>query len=136
MIATSRSQSSGLKQLQERYPETLEVETVDVVDLRSVKALHSRLEGRKLDVLFVNAGICKANELTPIEVEEIGFVDMMVTNALSPMRIIEVIHDSVVENGVIAVMSSEIGSIGSCVGFWELYSCSAEYADGGVRCAQ
>jgi NAD(P)-dependent dehydrogenase (short-subunit alcohol dehydrogenase family) len=124
VIATSRGQSFGLKQLQERYPETLEIETVDVVDLRSVKALHSRLEDRKLNVLFVNAGICKANELTPVEVEEKDFLDMMLTNALSPMRIIEVFQDSVVESGVIAVMSSEIGSIGNCLGFWELYSSS------------
>lgn len=29
-----------------------------------------------------------------------------------------------VENGVIAVMPSEIGSIGNCMGFWELYSSS------------
>jgi NAD(P)-dependent dehydrogenase (short-subunit alcohol dehydrogenase family) len=81
VIATSRGQSSGLKQLQERYPETIEIETVDVVDLRSVKALHSRLEDRKLDVLFVNAGICKATEFTPVEVEEKDFLDMMLTNA-------------------------------------------------------
>jgi NAD(P)-dependent dehydrogenase (short-subunit alcohol dehydrogenase family) len=40
------------------------------------------------------------------------------------MRIIVVFLDSVVENGVIAVMSSEIGSIGNCFGFWELYSSS------------
>jgi NAD(P)-dependent dehydrogenase (short-subunit alcohol dehydrogenase family) len=124
VIATSRGQSSSLKQLQERYPETLEIETVDVVDLGSVKALHSRLEGRKLDVLFVNAGVCKAKELTPVEVKEKDFLDMMLTNALSPMRIIEIFHNSVMEEGVIAVMSSEIGSIGKCFGFWELYSSS------------
>ncbi|CAG9243806.1 SDR family NAD(P)-dependent oxidoreductase [Paraburkholderia caribensis] len=124
VIATSRGQSSGLQQLQERYSETLQIETADVVDLDSVKGLHSRLNGRKLDVLFVNAGICKANELTPLQVEEKDFLDMMLTNALSPMRIIEVFHDSVAADGVIAVMSSEIGSIGNCFGFWELYSSS------------
>jgi NAD(P)-dependent dehydrogenase (short-subunit alcohol dehydrogenase family) len=43
---------------------------------------------------------------------------------LSPMRVIEVFHDLVAENGVIAAMSSAIGSITNSSGFWELYSSS------------
>ncbi|WP_322102878.1 SDR family NAD(P)-dependent oxidoreductase [Paraburkholderia sp. J41] len=124
VIATSRGRSPGLQRLGERYAEALEVETADVIDLDSVKQLHARLNGRRFDVLFVNAGICKANELTPLHVEEKDFLDMMLTNALSPMRVIELFHGSVAGDGVIAVMSSEIGSIGNCRGFWELYSSS------------
>ncbi len=95
-----------------------------IVDVASVRALRQRLEGRKLDTLFVNAGICKANDLTPIQVNDQDFIDMMLTNALSPMRVIEVFHDMVAESGVIAAMSSEIGSITNSIGFWELYSSS------------
>jgi NAD(P)-dependent dehydrogenase (short-subunit alcohol dehydrogenase family) len=124
VIATSRGQSAGLAALHERFPAALDIETADVVDVASVKALRARLEGKKLDALFVNAGICKANELTPLQVDEKDFLDMMLTNALGPMRIIEVFHDLVDEKGVIAVMSSEIGSIQNCFGFWELYSSS------------
>lgn len=124
VVATSRGASAGLRRLQERFPESLQVEHVEVNDLDSVKALHARLGGRAFDVLFVNAGICKANELTPIEVDEKDFLDMMLTNALSPMRLVEIFHDSVKQDGVIAAMSSEIGSIGNCAGFWELYSAS------------
>jgi NAD(P)-dependent dehydrogenase (short-subunit alcohol dehydrogenase family) len=57
-------------------------------------------------------------------VSDRDFLDMMLTNALSPMRVIEVFHDLVAENGVIAAMASEIGSISNSVGFWELYSSS------------
>jgi NAD(P)-dependent dehydrogenase (short-subunit alcohol dehydrogenase family) len=124
VIATSRGKSAGLESLCERYPESLEIETVDIADLASVKALRARLEGRKLNTLFVNAGIAKANVLTSVQVEEKDFLDMMLTNALSPMRVIEVFRDIVVENGVIAAMSSEIGSITNSFGFWELYSSS------------
>ena len=124
VIATSRGKSAGLDALRERYPAALEIEKVDIADLASVKALRERLAGRKLDTLFVNAGICKANELTPIAVSDKDFLDMMLTNALSPMRVIEVFHDLVAENGVIAAMSSEIGSITNSSGFWELYSSS------------
>ena len=124
VIATSRGKSSGLDTLRERYPAALETEKVDIVDLASVRALRERLAGRKLDTLFINAGICKANDLTPIAVSDQDFLDMMLTNALSPMRVIEVFHDLVAEKGVIAAMSSEIGSITNCFGFWELYSSS------------
>jgi NAD(P)-dependent dehydrogenase (short-subunit alcohol dehydrogenase family) len=124
VIATSRGKSSGLDTLRECYPSALEIETVDIVDLGSVRALRERLAGRTLDTLFINAGICKANDLTPIRVSDQDFLDMMLTNALSPMRVIEVFHDLVAENGVIAAMSSEIGSITNCFGFWELYSSS------------
>ena len=124
VIATSRGKSSGLEELRERYPTALEIEQVDIVELASVRALRERLLPRKLDTLFINAGICKANELTPIAVSDQDFLDMMLTNALSPMRVIEVLESLVAENGVIAAMSSEIGSISNCVGFWELYSSS------------
>jgi NAD(P)-dependent dehydrogenase (short-subunit alcohol dehydrogenase family) len=124
VIATSRGPSTGLNKLRERFPATLETETVDIIDLDSVRTARSRLWGRKLDALFVNAGICKATELTPLQVDEKDYLDMMLTNALSPMRVVELFYDLVVENGVIAVMSSEIGSITNSTGFWELYSSS------------
>jgi NAD(P)-dependent dehydrogenase (short-subunit alcohol dehydrogenase family) len=124
VIATARGKSAGLDALRERYPAALEIEQVDIVDLASVRALRERLSPRKLDTLFINAGICKANELTPTAVIDQDFLDMMLTNALSPMRVIEVFHDLVAENGVIAAMSSEIGSITNSSGFWELYSSS------------
>jgi NAD(P)-dependent dehydrogenase (short-subunit alcohol dehydrogenase family) len=56
-------------------------------------------------------------------VSDQNFLGMVLTNALSPVRVIEVFHDLVAENRVIAAMSSEIGNI-SNVGFWELYSSS------------
>ncbi|HTG14363.1 MAG TPA: SDR family NAD(P)-dependent oxidoreductase [Blastocatellia bacterium] len=90
VIATSRGRSAGLDKLVERYPTALEIASVDTVDLTSVRALRRRIEGRRLDALFVNAGICRANESTPSEVEEKDFLDMMLTNALSPMRVVEV----------------------------------------------
>ncbi|SEI43496.1 SDR family NAD(P)-dependent oxidoreductase [Pseudomonas sp. NFR16] len=124
IIATTRSHSEGLDSLRRRFGVSLEIEQVDVVDLNSVRSLRSSLEGRELDTLFVNAGICKANELTPVQVAEKDYLDMLLTNALSPMRVIELFHDRVNVNGVIAVMSSELGSIADSTGFWELYSSS------------
>src|SRR5258707_6782432 len=49
---------------------------------------------------------------------------MMLTNALAPMRLVEIFEDLVPAAGVIAVMTSELGSIAGNSGFWELYSSS------------
>jgi NAD(P)-dependent dehydrogenase (short-subunit alcohol dehydrogenase family) len=124
VIATVRTPSPELEALQGRYPGSLEIETVDITDAGSVSALRKRLDGCRLDVLFVNAGICKATEETPATVDEQDFIDMMRTNALSPMRVVELFEDLVAANGVVAVMTSELGSIAGNSGRWELYSSS------------
>ncbi|WP_296185690.1 SDR family NAD(P)-dependent oxidoreductase [Pseudomonas sp. UBA1879] len=124
VIATTRGHSEGLDKLRQRFGVSLEIEQVDIIDLSSVRALRGRLDARELDTLFVNAGICKANELTPLQVAEKDYLDMLLTNALSPMRVIELFHDRVKVDGVVATMSSELGSIADSTGFWELYSSS------------
>ena len=96
----------------------------DVVDVASVRTLRDRLGDRTCDVLLVNAGVCRANEKTPSTVDEQDFIDMMLTNALSPMRFIELFEGLVPPSGVLAVMSSELGSISGNAGRWELYSSS------------
>jgi NAD(P)-dependent dehydrogenase (short-subunit alcohol dehydrogenase family) len=124
VIATVRGQSDALQTLARRFPGSFEVETVDITQADSVKALRSRLEGRRIDVLFINAGIARAIEATPVGVDEQDFLDMMLTNALSPVRAVELLGDLVPADGVIAVMSSELGSITNSIGSWQLYSSS------------
>src|ERR1700756_5586673 len=74
VIATVRSDSQELKTLQQRFPGSLEIKIVDVVDAASVRTLRDRLGDRKFDVLFVNAGICRAIEKTPSTVDEQDFI--------------------------------------------------------------
>ncbi|HVJ43635.1 MAG TPA: SDR family NAD(P)-dependent oxidoreductase [Dongiaceae bacterium] len=124
VIATQRTPSTQLAALAARYPRSLTVEIVDIDDAASVQAVRGRLGQRQLDTLFVNAGICKAREATPRDADPADFLDMMATNALAPVRAVEILEDRVPQTGVIAVMSSEIGSIANNNGFWELYSAS------------
>ena len=102
VIATQRTASRDLSELQGRYPASLEIETVDIVAAASVHALRERLRARRIDVLFVNAGICKAHEETPSTVDERDFVDMMLTNALGPMRAVELFENLVPASGLTA----------------------------------
>jgi NAD(P)-dependent dehydrogenase (short-subunit alcohol dehydrogenase family) len=124
VIATQRGHSRELANLLRRYPGSLEIDAVDIADAASVRGLRERLGELRIDVLFVNAGICKANEETPSTVAEQDFIDMMLTNALGPMRAVELFEDLVPASGVIAVMTSELGSIAGNRGVWELYSSS------------
>ena len=86
VIATARGHAAALQALLRHHPAGLEIETVDIAKADSVKALRARLEGRRLDVLFVNAGIARATETTPASIDERHFHEMMLTNALAPVR--------------------------------------------------
>jgi NAD(P)-dependent dehydrogenase (short-subunit alcohol dehydrogenase family) len=89
----------------------VEVEHLDITAPEQLPPLRARLAGRRLDVLFVNAGTTN-NPATRIgEVSTADFVDVMVTNALSPMRVIEALADLVPADGLIGAMSSGQGSI-------------------------
>jgi NAD(P)-dependent dehydrogenase (short-subunit alcohol dehydrogenase family) len=124
VIATQRKPSRDLHALTGRYPESLEIETVDIADADAVRALRARLEGRRLDVLFVNAGIARSIEATPMSIAEPDVLDMVLVNALSPVRAAEILRDLVPSEGIIAIMSSELGSIANAGDGWQLYSAS------------
>jgi NAD(P)-dependent dehydrogenase (short-subunit alcohol dehydrogenase family) len=90
------------------------VEQLDITKPEQLPPLRSRLAGspeNELDILFVNAGTTN-NQETPIGlVPTSAFIDVMVTNALSPMRVIEALQDLVAPQGLIGVMTSGQGSI-------------------------
>ena len=89
----------------------LEVETVDITLPEQVAALRARLGDRRVEVLFVNAGVKNDDRETIADVSTEEFVRVMVTNALSPMRVIEALQDLVKPTGTMGVMSSGQGSL-------------------------
>ncbi|WP_448101361.1 SDR family NAD(P)-dependent oxidoreductase [Luteibacter jiangsuensis] len=90
----------------------LTVERIDITRADDIAALRDRLEGNRFDVLFVNAGTTNENPSETIaEVSTDEFVQVMVTNALSPMRVVEGLEGLVADDGLIGVMSSGQGSI-------------------------
>ncbi|RZF26141.1 SDR family NAD(P)-dependent oxidoreductase [Paraburkholderia sp. UYCP14C] len=112
VIATGRQNSTArLLQLAKTSDGALKVETVDITIPEQVAALRSRVEGRPLDLLFVNAGVKNDDRETIADVSTDEFVRVMVTNALSPMRVVETLQDLVRPTGTIGVMSSGQGSV-------------------------
>jgi NAD(P)-dependent dehydrogenase (short-subunit alcohol dehydrogenase family) len=63
-------------------------------------------------MLFINAGTTNPDPTQTIgEVSTEDFVNLMITNALSPMRVVERLSDLVAPDGLIGIMSSGQGSI-------------------------
>jgi NAD(P)-dependent dehydrogenase (short-subunit alcohol dehydrogenase family) len=108
-------QGSGrteLHDLADEHPGRIEIESLNITEPDQIAALHDRLSGRSFDILFHNAGIADANPRQSVaEVSTEEFVRVLVTNALSPMRVIEGLRDLVPADGLIGIMSSGQGSI-------------------------
>ena len=83
----------------------------DITDTNQMLALERRLQDRKFDLLFVNAGVSNDRYETIGDVATEEFARVMITNALSPMRVVENFATNVVANGTIGVMSSGQGSV-------------------------
>jgi len=112
VIATARATSTDqLRRMAKNLDAALEVETVDITIPAQVAALRARLGDRRIDVLFVNAGVKNDDRETIADVSTEEFVRVMVTNSLSPMRVIEALQDLVQPTGTIGVMSSGQGSL-------------------------
>jgi NAD(P)-dependent dehydrogenase (short-subunit alcohol dehydrogenase family) len=126
VTATARAAGrAGLDDLASSVDGRLVVETVDITVPEQVAALHERLAETTFDLLFVNAGVTNGPEETIANVSTDTFVRLMVTNALSPLRVIEALQDLVTPAGTIAVMSSGQGSVANNEkGGFEVYRAS------------
>lgn len=103
---------TALHELAEQHEGLVEIEHLDINEQEQIVALRRRLGDRTLDMLFVNAGTTTRDEHVQIgDVSTEEFMRVMMTNALSPMRVIEALQDLVPEGGLIGAMSSGQGSI-------------------------
>ena len=110
VVATERDgATSKLHDLVPAAEGRLEIENVDIVYPDQVAALRARLASRRFGLLFVNAGVGVREMIADVSTDE--FIRVIVTNALSPMRVVEILQDLVLPTGTIGIMSSGQGSI-------------------------
>jgi len=124
VIGTARAGSrTALHELAEKQPGRVQVETRDITEPAQIATLRERLSGRTLDILFVNAGITSDDTHLPAgQASTEEFVRVMVTNALSPMRVVEALQDLVPADGLIGAMTSGLGSVANNQsGGWDVY---------------
>lgn len=122
VTATQRSPSQGLAAL---ASDALAVETADIDDDAAVSGLHARLSGQSFDLIFVVAGVAtQAHEPLHAVPREVA-AQVYLTNAISPVRFAETFLDRLAPRGVLAFMSSILGSVGlNEAGGWENYRAS------------
>ncbi len=113
VVGTVRGQArTGLHDLADAQPERLAVECADINQPEQLHALRERLAGRRFEILFVNAGTVNPHPdqtMTELATEE--FVRVMLTNALGPLRALEILGDLVAPAGLLGLMSSGQGSV-------------------------
>ena len=82
----------------------------------------------------MNAGISGPREAPIGEVTPEAFTELMLVNALAPLRIIDRFFDLTTSDGVVAVMTSGLGSIAeNKFGGWEAYRMSKAALNMGLR---
>jgi NAD(P)-dependent dehydrogenase (short-subunit alcohol dehydrogenase family) len=123
VIATERneSKSPALRNLQLDADGRLEIEHVDIDHTDQVVSLASRLRGRDIHLLFINAGILGDEDAA----FEVRLLQVMRTNVGGAMNALRLLDELVVADGAVAVMSSELGSVtDNLSGGWEPYRSS------------
>lgn len=89
----------------------IQVETLEMNSTTQLDALQKRLEGQTFDLLFVNAGV-KGPDNQNAEVAQLNEIgELFLTNSVAPIRVAQRFAGQVRESGVIAFMSSILGSI-------------------------
>lgn len=108
VIAACRSSSPALEQT------GAQVEAgVDVGDDAAVAALAGRLEGERLDVVVLNAGVLSPQAYG--EIDAAGFQsmrDQFEINALGPLRVLQALDGCLGKGTKVGIITSRMGSMG------------------------
>ena len=112
ITATVRTKSDELDALHAQSGGHLTIETLDILEPAQAKALAGRLGGQKFDLLFLNAGMMAGRGLALGEVADSDISTLFLTNAISPIRVADTLLGCVAPGGMVAFMSSILGSIG------------------------
>ena len=125
-----------LHELADQHAGRVSMETLDITEPTQLAAMRERLADRTFQMLFVNAGITNKDPTQTIgEVTTEEFIRVMVTNALSPLRVVESLAELVSADGLIGVMSSGQGSVTNNVGgLREVYRGSKAALNQYMRC--
>jgi NAD(P)-dependent dehydrogenase (short-subunit alcohol dehydrogenase family) len=126
VIATVRSDPpAALRELEAGAGGRLTIAHADITARDDLKALDRQLQGRVLDILFVNAGVTTGADKTAAEIPLENFLDIMRTNVLGAMQAVEILYDRLAADGTVAVMSSGLGSMSeNTTGSWNSYAAS------------
>jgi NAD(P)-dependent dehydrogenase (short-subunit alcohol dehydrogenase family) len=113
VMATVRTPSAELEALRSAASDRLTVGNADVTRPSDVHALAGRVRAEKFDLLFLNAGIMAGRNTPLAGIPDTEIHNIFLTNAISPIRVAEALIANVAPGGMVAFMSSILGSIGT-----------------------
>lgn len=87
------------------------VHTLEMNSTEQLDALQKKLQGQTFDLLFVNAGIMGPGDQNAERAKLADVGDLFMTNAVSPIRVAQRFNPQLRSDGVLAFMSSILGSI-------------------------
>jgi NAD(P)-dependent dehydrogenase (short-subunit alcohol dehydrogenase family) len=134
VTTTVRNNSEELTRLQARVGDHLAIETLDITDQKQAAELAQRLSGQTYDLLYLNAGILVGRQTPLPDISDDDINAIFLTNAISPIRVADRLLDNVAAGGMVAFVSSILGSIGTNEdGRAELYRASKAALNSLVR---
>lgn len=111
VVATERTISSELHALATENPDRLSIEKLDIRNQGQQRELADRLADQTFDLLFLNAGILFGRGTSLAEIADDDVADKFLTNAVGPVRTADALFNIVRDSGMIAFMSSFLGSV-------------------------
>lgn len=106
-----RAGNAALDQLQQQHPERLVLITCDLTRPDAAQHIAAALPAQPLDILLLNAGIMgpEHQDVAQISADEVA--TLFLTNAVAPIRLARQLAHRLRTGGVIACMSSQMGSV-------------------------
>jgi NAD(P)-dependent dehydrogenase (short-subunit alcohol dehydrogenase family) len=89
------------------------VQVADINNRVQVEALAKGLQGHPLDLVVVNAGVMQPRTKTVDEWSDEDVSKIMLTNAISPIRVARALLPLVKDDGIVMLMTSIMGSVAS-----------------------
>jgi NAD(P)-dependent dehydrogenase (short-subunit alcohol dehydrogenase family) len=83
---------------------------VDVTSDEAVAALARRLQGTNLDIVVLNAGILRGDDLDGIALDDVRA--QLEVNAIAPLRVARALHPLISRGGKLVSITSRMGSMG------------------------
>lgn len=111
VTATVRTPSPDLDALAGSAAARLVVDRVDITNPKEVVDLARRFEGQTFDLVFLNAGIMVGRGVPLTDLPDEDFVNIFMTNAISPVRVADRLIGTTAKGATIAFMSSVLGSV-------------------------
>jgi NAD(P)-dependent dehydrogenase (short-subunit alcohol dehydrogenase family) len=111
VTATVRTPSAELDALKKEAGGRLSIESVDITRPNEVKALAQRLHGQAFDLVLLNAGIMVARGMALVDIPDEDIAHIVMTNAVSPVRVADRLIGVAGKGATVAFMSSVLGSV-------------------------